>query len=225
MQAHVFVTQEFIGQCREYCADALEYIKWFADPEIQKRWHQQTGYVPVTEAAYETAKGLGIEQLEVINDELVRLAGALERLPVEMRSRLAERFIDVAADLARTDKHCAPYLAALALLLNRAPLHAGPESVVAPDLVERAFEAFGKLDWTHPELIELQQVFLRAARVVDNRSLDLPQRLRERIAGKLEKSGVTPQRTVKLRQYMPLERGERAGLYGEALPPGLILGD
>ncbi len=158
-------------------------------------------------------------------DELVRLAGSLERLGIETRARLAERFIEIAAGLARADKHCAPYLAALALLLNRAPLHAGPESVAPPDLVERAFDVFGTLDWTKPELADLQTVFLRAARVVDNRSLDLPQRLRERLAGKLEKSGVSQQRTVKLRHYMPLERGERAGLYGEALPPGLILGD
>lgn len=158
-------------------------------------------------------------------DELVRLAGALERLGVETRTRLAERFIEIAAGLAGDGRHCAPYLAALALLLNRAPLHAGPESVVSPELVERAFDALGKLDWTHPELTELQNVFLRAARVVDNRSLDLPKGLRERIAAKLEKSGVSRQRTVKLRQYMPLERSERAGLYGEALPPGLILSD
>ena len=158
-------------------------------------------------------------------DELVRLAGALERLIVDIRTRLAQRFIEVAAELAADGKHCAPYLAALSLLLNRAPLHAGPESVLPPDLVEQAFGTFGKLDWTHPELTELQTLFLRAARVVDNRSLDLPQSLRDRITGKLEKSGLSRQRTVKLRQYMPLERSERTGLYGEALPPGLILGD
>jgi molecular chaperone DnaK (HSP70) len=160
-----------------------------------------------------------------VPDELVRLAGSLERLGVEVRTQLAERFIDVAAGLANDSKHCAPYLAALTMLLNRAPLHAGPESVMSPDLVERTFTTFEKFDWTHAELRDLQTLFLRAARVVDNRSLDLPRELREKIARKLEKSGLTPQRTVKLHQYMPLERAERTGLYGEALPPGLLLGE
>lgn len=155
--------------------------------------------------------------------ELVRLAGALERLPVTTRTQLAERFVAMASDLASGGQHCAPQLAALASLLNRAPLHAGPESVVSARLVESAYEAFEKLDWTHPELTELQTLFLRAARVVDNRKLDLAPRLRERIARKLEKSGVSSQKTAKLRYYAPLQISERLGLYGEALPPGLIL--
>jgi hypothetical protein len=41
-------------------------------------------------------------------------------------------------------------------------------------------------------LLDLQILFLRAARVVDDRSLDLPMPLRGLIASKLEKSGVLP---------------------------------
>ena len=156
--------------------------------------------------------------------ELIRLAGSLERVGHELKTDLVLRFIDAAAGLARQQQHCAPYLAALALLLNRAPLYAGPETVVSPDLVERAYEAFAGFDWNDPELSEMQTLFLRAARVVDDRSLDLPRGLRNRIAGKLEKVGVSPLKTARLRDYMPLDRSERAGLYGESLPPGLILG-
>jgi hypothetical protein len=156
--------------------------------------------------------------------ELVRLAGSLERLGPETKTELVGRFIDTTVDLARAGKHCAPYLSALGLLLNRAPLYAGPETVVSPDLVERAYEAFDRLDWKHPELAEMQTLFLRAARVVDNRSLDVPKPLRKRIATKLEKAGVAPLKTAKVRELMPIERSERLGLYGEALPPGLILG-
>ncbi len=155
--------------------------------------------------------------------ELVRLAGALERIGRETKVRLVESFIATATQLARERKHCAPYLASLGLLLNRAPLYAGPDSVVAPDLVERAFQAFSGCDWSDPELSELQSLFLRAARVTDNRTLDLPKGLRKRIAAKLEKAGVPPLRTASLKDFNPLQRAERAGLYGEALPPGLIL--
>jgi DNA-K related protein len=105
--------------------------------------------------------------------ELVRLAGSLELLPHDTKAELIRGFIDVAVTLARAKRHCAPYFAALGLLLNRAPLHAGPETVVSPDLVEHAYSAFRGFDWTEPELVELQTLFLRAARVIGDRSLDL----------------------------------------------------
>jgi hypothetical protein len=126
--------------------------------------------------------------------------------------------------LARAKRHCAPYLAALGLLLNRTPLHAGPETVVSPDLVEYAYSAFRGFDWTEPELLDLQTLFLRAARVVDDRSLDLPMPLRSLIAAKLEKSGVPPLQTARIRGFVPVRRSDRASLYDESLPPGLVLG-
>lgn len=157
--------------------------------------------------------------------ELIRLAGSLERLGHEIKSELIDRFIAAAAERAGAGKHCAPYLAALGMLLNRAPLYAGPETVVSPEFVERAYEAFSDLDWEDPELAELQTLFLRAARVVDDRGLDVAPSVRNRIAKKLEKCGIAPLRTARLKAFMPVERSEQISLYGESLPPGLILSD
>ncbi len=155
--------------------------------------------------------------------ELIRLAGSLERLPVQTRAELANLFIDAASNLARENKHCAPYLGALGHILSRAPLYAGPETVVSPDLVERAYEALRTFDWAAPELAEVQVLFLRAARVVGSRSFDLPKALRHRIAAKLENADVSPQRTGKLKEFMPVGGAERISLHDESLPPGLIL--
>ena len=121
--------------------------------------------------------------------ELVRLAGSLERLGPEIKAELVDRFITAAVELMRARSHVAPHLAALGLLLNRTPLYAGPETVVSPELVERAWHAFEGFDWADPELAEMQTLFLRAARVVDDRTVDVPRGLRERIANKLENSG------------------------------------
>ena len=155
--------------------------------------------------------------------ELIRLAGSLERLPNETKTELANLFIDTASDLARENKHCAPYLSALGHLLSRAPLYAGPETVVSPDLAERAYETFRRFDWGAPELAELPTLFLRAARVVGNRSFDLPKALRHRIAVKLENVGVPPQKTGKIKEFVPVGGPERISLHDESLPPGLIL--
>jgi hypothetical protein len=156
--------------------------------------------------------------------ELVRLAGSLERLTREAKANLIETFIAGALDRMETKQHCAPYLAALGLLLNRAPLYAGPETVVVPEFVERAYVAFRNFDWAHAELLETQNLFLRAARVVDDRNLDVPKSLRNQIARKLENAGVAPIRTTVIKDFTPVRRVDRNILYGEALPPGLVLG-
>jgi DNA-K related protein len=160
---------------------------------------------------------------EKVAPELIRLAGSLERLPIPMKTELANLFIHAASNLARENKHCAPYLGALGHILSRAPLYAGPETVLSPDLVERAYEAFRILDWAAPELAEVQTLFLRAARVVGSRSYDLPKALRHRITAKLENAGVSPRRTGKLKEFMPVRGAERISLHDESLPPGLIL--
>jgi hypothetical protein len=157
-------------------------------------------------------------------DELVRLTGSLELISHDTKADLVRRFLDIAVTLARAKQHCAPYLAALGLLLNRTPLYAGPETVVSPDLVERAYSAFQDFDWTNPELLDLQNLFLRAARVVDDRRLDVPMPLRTLIAGKLEKSGVLPLQTAKIRGFIPIGRSDLASMYDESPPPGLVLG-
>src|SRR5664280_360165 len=92
-----------------------------------------------------------------------------------------------------------------------------------PDLVEQAFEAFSKFDWTGPKAVELQALFLCAARVVNHRALDVPQSVRNRIAQKLEKADVPSSKTLPLKQYMTMDRSERVSLFGESLPPGLIM--
>jgi hypothetical protein len=156
--------------------------------------------------------------------ELVRLSGWLERLPRETKTDLIQAFIAEVLKRVEAKQHCAPYLAALGLLLNRAPVYGGPETVVLPEFVARAYAAFEDLDWTEPELLELHNLFLRAARVVGDRNLDVPKSLRNRIAHKLEDAGIAPARTGTIKAFTPVGRIDRIALYGEALPPGLVLG-
>jgi molecular chaperone DnaK (HSP70) len=155
--------------------------------------------------------------------ELIRMVGAFERIGQELKRELIERFIDAVAELAAEKKHCAPYLSALGFLLSRTPFYAGPENIAPPTLVEKAYEALRRFDWKDPEFAEAQTLFLRAARAVDDRRLDPPNALRSKIADKLEKCGVPPVRTGRIRSVEPIQRAERLSFYGEAVPPGLIL--
>lgn len=68
----------------------------------------------------------------------------------------------------------------------------------------------------------MRNLFLRAARVVDDRNLDVPQSLRNQTAHKLESAGLAPTRTATIRDFMPVGRTDRATLYGETLPPSMV---
>jgi len=91
-------------------------------------------------------------------------------------------------------------------------------------MVAPTYAAFQDFDWAGAELLELHMLFLRAARVVGDRSLDVPKSLRNQIATKLERAGVAPGRTGSIKAFTPVGRAERSTLYGESLPPGLLLG-
>ncbi|MEZ0296238.1 MAG: hypothetical protein ACAI35_07265, partial [Candidatus Methylacidiphilales bacterium] len=155
--------------------------------------------------------------------ELVRMAGALERLSLDVKRELLRKFIAEMVPAATKLAPCDPYLVAIARLLNRTPLHAGPESILPPELVEDAFNPLEKLDWTNPALREVTPLFLRAARIVNVRGIDIDSSLRTRIVNKMESSEVPLDKIRPLEEFVPIEKGDRAGIYGEALPPGLLL--
>jgi molecular chaperone DnaK (HSP70) len=155
--------------------------------------------------------------------ELVRLAGSLERISLITKAEILDRFLQTAHELALRKQHAAPYLAAIGLLLNRSLFYAGPEFVLPAVHAEKVYEALSDLDWTEPHLAEIQTLFLRAARIVNDPKIDLPKSLRERIASKLQKAGVSPSKVAKLRSYVPVALADRANLFGESLPPGLVI--
>jgi len=187
-------------------------------------WRRVAGGLTAERQERLLAGELAIIRAGKASPELVRLAGSLERLPRETKADLIQLFIAQALQRAEAKQHCAPYLAALGLLMNRTPLYAGPETVVAAEYVVSAYEAFRDFDWTKPELMECCNLFLRAARVVNDRNLDVPKSLRDQIARKLERAGVAPLRAATIKAFTPVGGTDRTTLYGEPLPPGLVLG-
>ena len=155
--------------------------------------------------------------------ERIRLLGALEKLPASQKRSLAEWCLDQGLAQAKSSGYPAPYFAAMGQLLSRSPFNAGPDCVVPPETVLQTFERLRKLDWREPPYAELPTAFLKAARVVDDRALDLPARDAQKIAAKLEKSGLPTPKTAPLLAYHPLTRADHASQFGESLPPGLTL--
>ncbi|MCC5806232.1 MAG: Hsp70 family protein [Opitutales bacterium] len=159
------------------------------------------------------------------SEEHIRLAGALERIPPDRKTALAERCTAFIARAARdgTTKNVAAAVDTVGRLLNRAPFHAPDAYVTPPDTVRAAFAALPPFDNARPELRDLPTVFLRAARKVRDPALNLPPKVSRAVIARLAKAGIPETRLAPLRDYILLPQEERAELYSESLPPGLVL--
>ena len=153
--------------------------------------------------------------------EAVRLLGALERLDRDRKTGVATLFLE---RLREPGVYREPYLVSLGRLLSRAPMYGGAESVLPPGLVEQAFHVLREHDWSKQEWSEAQTLFLRAARIVEDRALDLPRNVRGEIVNQLRKSGLPGPKLAPLESYVRIQQADRASLFGESLPAGLVLG-
>ena len=155
--------------------------------------------------------------------ESVRLIGTLERLGLEKKSEITSVLLDRGLALAGSGGYSDPYWVSLMLLLNRSPIHAGPETVLPPEEVEKAFQLIRKLNWKDAGLASIIPLFLRASRRVDNPSLDLPKKLRNDILTQLRRADVPPPRLQPIKEFVPIRQDDQVSLMGDPLPPGLIL--
>jgi hypothetical protein len=144
----------------------------------------------------------------------------LERIDRDRKIQAANVFLERLSDPAIYRE---PYLVALGRLLSRAPMYGGAESVLPPEFIEKAFAALREHDWSKQEWSEAQTLFLRAARIVDDRALDLPRSVRGEIIHQLRKSGIPGPKLAPLETYVRIQQSDRASLFGESLPAGLVL--
>lgn len=152
--------------------------------------------------------------------ELLRLAGALERVSPDRKHLWTETLLRILADPAAPPAAAAPAAWALGRILSRIPFGGGPESILPPDTVARAFDRLETTaDWSLPEL---RAAFLQAARLTDEPSLNLPPLLQTRIHDHLHSAGTSPQDLRPLREHIPPADTDRTRLFGETLPAGLF---
>jgi hypothetical protein len=152
--------------------------------------------------------------------EAVRLLGALERVERDRKIEVAKLMLERLRD---PGVYREPYLVALGRLLSRVPMYGGAESVLPPELVEEAFALLREHDWSKPEWGEALTLFLRAARIVEDRALDLPRGVRGEIIQALRKAGVPGPKLAPLEHHVRIQQADRASLFGESLPAGLVL--
>lgn len=155
--------------------------------------------------------------------ERMRLLGSLEKVDLSRKGILYETLFERLEENEADGKSLSPVLAGFGGLLSRVLFCASEDRIMPPDTVEKLFKRLGKLDWTDARYGEAIALFLRAGRLVEDRSLNVSRSVLGKIVAKLEKSRVAAKRLKPLRDYQAVTRSERIASFGEALPPGLLL--
>jgi molecular chaperone DnaK (HSP70) len=149
-------------------------------------------------------------------DEMLELAGALERVPSERRVELGEWLLE------RTWSEQNPRLwAALGRLGSREPAYGSAHHVVPTRVAEHWLDHLLREKWG--EVPTAPRAAMQLARLVGDRARDVREALRAEVTRRLEAVGADPDWVRAVREHVPVADRERAEFFGEELPVGLRL--
>jgi hypothetical protein len=151
-------------------------------------------------------------------EEMVRLAGSLERLPAERKIELGEWLFTRVAD--KELSHACAYFA-LGRIGARAPLYGSAHAVVPAAVASRWLTRLLALDLEHTDHAAFAVAQL--ARFTHDRARDLEPAERERAAAALSRLRGSDIWVQLVREGGELGAAEATAVFGESLPPGLRL--
>jgi molecular chaperone DnaK (HSP70) len=151
-------------------------------------------------------------------EDMVRLAGSLERLPAAQKSELGTWLL---ARLAKSELSQPSVYWSLGRLGARAPWYGSAHSVVPPEVAAGWLERLLSLDLRKVE----QAAFAVAqlARLTEDRARDLEPELRARAAERLSNVPGSDAWVKLIREGGELSASEASRVFGESLPAGLRL--
>ena len=148
---------------------------------------------------------------------MVRLAGVLERLPVDKKITICEWL------LKRLQKSSEPNQTwwAVGRIASRVPFHGSSHNVIPAETAAVWIEQMLKVDWKKVPQAGFAATLI--GRMSGDRARDLDETTRLQIIEKL-KSSKSPASWVEMVEaYKELDETEEKQIFGEALPPGLKL--
>ncbi len=149
-------------------------------------------------------------------DEMIRLLGALERLPVDRKIEGGGWLLD------KLSGRLAPGVAwALGRLGARVPVAGAAHRAVPPDVATSWLEALLALDFRLAE--DAPFAVAQLARMSGDRARDLDEEWRKKAAGELERSGAPAEWSRGVLEIAALREKDEQRVFGEALPLGLHL--
>ncbi|MDD2760150.1 MAG: molecular chaperone DnaK, partial [Methylomonas sp.] len=150
-------------------------------------------------------------------EDMVRLAAALERLPLVDKTQLGEWL------LKRLEKAGEPEQSwwALGRVGSRILFHGNNHDVIAPTIAANWLGQLLKADWKKQPQAGFAVTLL--ARRCDDRARDIDDDLRRQVLDKLKQAKAAVSWQDMVAEYKQLDESEEKQIFGEALPPGLRL--
>ncbi|HEU0201430.1 MAG TPA: molecular chaperone DnaK, partial [Burkholderiaceae bacterium] len=151
------------------------------------------------------------------HDDMVRLAAALERVPVERKIEVGTWLLERLEKPAENPQSWW----AVGRIGARQPFHGSVHSVVPAEVAVRWLERILSLDWKkiEPAAFAATQV----ARMTGDRWRDLPADIRARVAQRLEAAHAPSTWIAMVREVQELDAADEQRVFGESLPLGLKL--
>ncbi len=150
-------------------------------------------------------------------DDMVRLAASLERVPVARKTELGCWLLE---RLAKPKENSQSWWA-VARLASREPINGSVHNVVPSRVAEDWLERILALDWKRIESAPFAAAML--ARKTGDRSRDLDQQLRERVARRLAAAKAPATWVRMVREVTALDAADARRVLGDSLPQGLRL--
>ncbi len=153
--------------------------------------------------------------------EMIRLAAALERAPLEKKVQAGRLF---AQQIASGQKDMLDArIWALARISSRYPLIAGPEAIVPPHFVEEWADTIRSLPVSTRHYQPLKLFYQLAGRRRGESALDIDPRYREHFAERLKQAGADEAVIASLFAVEERSSVLDQQLFGESLPLGFVL--
>lgn len=159
------------------------------------------------------------EPVHASHDDMVRLAAALERVPVMHRIEVGKWLLE---RLRRPNQKPHTWWA-LGRVGARESLYGSAHNVVPPEIAAEWLAAVLALDWKaiEPAAFAAAQI----ARLTGDRARDLAPELRDEVARRLAAIRAPQSWITMVRETTRLDEADRRRSFGESLPPGLKLID
>jgi hypothetical protein len=150
-------------------------------------------------------------------EEMVRLAGSLERLPVTLKGELADwLWSRLGSNVPGGNTWWA-----IGRLGSRVPFYGSAHQVIRPELAGEWLERLFKLEWSAHGGASFAAVLL--ARATGDRVRDVSEELRLRVVERLERIKAPPPWIQMVREPIELGEADEQRIFGDSLPVGLKL--
>ena len=158
-------------------------------------------------------------------DELLRMAAAFERIQPADKMQFGGWLLQRLQQQRQQQRHgaAAELWWALGRLGARQPLYASVHHVVPPDTAQDWLAQVAAIapNWAEDEAAAF--AVAQIARATGDRARDLPEELRRHIAEQLQAARAAPSWAAMVREVTVLDEADQRRVFGEALPPGLVL--